>query len=492
MASVLNLKKVLRQTSIYLIGDVMRRAVGFLMIPLYTRYLTPADYGTIELVELFVVIAGICFGLAVVSDSMVRIYHEYSSEEDRGSVVASAIFTAVILGFVVVAVAMVASGQMSLMVFGATKYRWIIRSAFIALLFSSVTEIALVYQQVRQRAVFFVAFSIAQLVAGAALNVYFIAVARQGVLGFILSKLVVTSISAAVLLTLVFRETGYRFRWESARRMVGFGGPLMLSSASIFIIHFSDRFFLNHFTSLAAVGIYALAYKLGFLVTYLVGQPFGSVWNVSLYAHVSEERWKEKFARIGACLTFFLALVATGLAVFADGTLTIMASRPYAPAALLVPMIAFGYAFRETGDFFRGLLFINKRVFVFGRITLGCAALNLALNWVLIRSHGAAGSAWATLLTWLAYMTACWILAWREHRVPLSPVPLARLCALGGALYYASTFFHGLHIVGQLAADSLLMVLMVAYGWKAGYLNFNTDTAIAVGIEGGATAPVRE
>ena len=54
---------------------------------------------------------------------------------------------------------MMDSALLSLLVFGTAKYGWLLRSAFVALMFSSVTEIALVYQQVRQRAAFFVIFS---------------------------------------------------------------------------------------------------------------------------------------------------------------------------------------------------------------------------------------------------------------------------------------------------------------------------------------------
>ena len=462
------------------------------MIPLYTRYLTPADYGIIELVELFVTIAGICFGLSVVGDSMVRIYHEYTGERERGAVVSSAIFIVAALAASVAILTMILAGPFSALVFSTPKYAWLLRSAFLALLFSSVTEIALLYQQVRQRATFFVIFYVCQLLAGAGLNIYFIAFAGRGVWGFVLSKLVVTGVGAVVLLCIVLRETGFRFHWDSGRRMVRFGGPLMISSVSIFIIHFSDRFFLNHFRSLADVGIYALSYKLGFLVTYLVGQPFGNVWNVTLYAHVDEGRWKEKFARVFACLVFFLLFVATGISVFANGMLTLAVSRPYVAAAALVPVIALGYAFRETGDFFRGLLFINKRVFLFGRITVCCALLNLALDWALIRQFGAPGAAWATLLTWFAYMGCCWLLAVREHRLPISPAGLAALSAAGGAAYYISTFLRHGSLPAQLAGDGLLMLLFLAYGWKAGYLNFSADALAPVALESAAAVVVQE
>jgi O-antigen/teichoic acid export membrane protein len=473
-------------------GDIVRRGVGFLMIPLYTRYLTPADYGIIELVELFVMISTVCFGLSVVGDSAVRIYHEQRDEEGRGTVVSSAILIVAMLGACLAATAALASGRLSLWIFSTPKYAALIRAAFVALLFSSITDLALVYQQIRQRACFFVVFSVCQLAVTVALNIYMIGYVRLGVWGFVTSKLMVSGVSAGVLLWRVFHEITCRFEWQVVRRMIGFGGPLILSSASVFIIHFSDRFFLNHFATLADVGVYALAYKMGFLVTYLVGQPFGNVWNVSLFAYATEAGWKQNFARVSVCLTCFLVMAATGVAVFAHGMLAITTNESYGSAAFLAPIIAFGYAFREIGDFFRGMLFINKRVLLFGRITMGCAFLNLALDLVLIRKYGATGAAWATLLTWGAYMVLCWLRAWREHRVPVSPVRVAGLCSLGAVVYYASTSFWRLTLAGELAANALLMLLFLTYSWAAGYLDFTTDLKTPVGLDDKAAQAVPE
>lgn len=475
MQSSFSLRRIFRQSSIYLAGDVIRRGVGFFMIPLYTRYLSPADYGIIELVELFVIVATICFGLSVVGDSAVRVYHEQRDDDGRGTVVSSAILIVAMLGACLALIAALAAGNLSVWLFRTHQYAGLIRAAFLALLFGSVSDVALLYEQIRHRASFFVAFSVCQLIATVVLNVYLIAYARLGVWGFVTSKLIVSGISAAVLLSRLFGEIGCRFEWQSARRMIVFGGPLILSSGSVFIIHFSDRYFLNHYGTLADVGVYALAYKMGFLVTYLVGQPFGNVWNVSLFAYAAEDGWQRRFVRVAGCLTFFLVAAATGIAVFAHALIAITVNQAYAGAAFLAPVVAFGYAFREIGDFFRGMLFINKRVFLFGRITATCAVLNLALDTVLIRKYGASGAAWATLLTWAAYMALCWGLAWREHRLPLSPLRVGGLFGFGASVYFASTFFRTLSLPGEILGGVLLMLVVLVYGWSAGYLDFAPD-----------------
>jgi O-antigen/teichoic acid export membrane protein len=230
-----------------------------------------------------------------------------------------------------------------------------------------------------------------------------------------------------------------------------------------------------------------LAYKFGFLVTYLVGQPIGSVWNVSLYSHVGADYWRKNFARIALYLVFFLLLATVGLGVFIRETLSVIASPAYAPAAVLVPVIAFAYAFREVGDFYRGILFINKRVMLFGRITVSCAVLNLLLNWALISRYKAMGAAWATLLTWVVYMIACWVLAYREHRIPHSAKSFALAFCLAVAVCVSAEFLRPLPIGLRWTGSISLILLFVSSVWSLGYFDLDERQLIrrqlAVGRE---------
>lgn len=465
----MRLAALFKQSSIYFVGDFFRRGVGFLMIPLYTHYLSPADYGLIELVELFVTVATVTFGIMAISDSAVRIYHEYTQPFDRASVIRTALTVVAVASFLVAAVAVMLAGPLSLAVFRTAEYTSLVRAAFFVMFFGNLLETLLVYQRIRERAVFFVTFSLLQLAATLGLNIYFIAFAGLGVWGFMLSKIICTTLSVLLLLVLLRKELVGRFSWDVFRKMAAFGTPLIFSGLSIFIVHFSDRFFLSHFATLAAVGVYSLAYKFGFLVTYMVGQPFGSMWGVNLYAHVSEPKWKEQFGRVLSYLVFFLVLAALALSVASREVLSIMAPPSFASAALLVPIIALGYAFREVGDFFRGILFINKRSAIFGKITAACAVLNLALNGYLISRHGAAGAAWATLLTWLAYMASCWVAARREHRIPYPVRSFALLAGLAVAVYLLGTLLPAVSLFWRSAIDGMLVVLFVGLAWVTGY-----------------------
>src|SRR5262249_7087681 len=87
---------MVRHILVYGLPPILARAVGFLMLPLYTRVLSPTDYGTLELVLLAVTFLNMFLGLEFV-EGLIRFYHSYPAEPDKAKVVSTAIlFTGVL------------------------------------------------------------------------------------------------------------------------------------------------------------------------------------------------------------------------------------------------------------------------------------------------------------------------------------------------------------------------------------------------------------
>jgi O-antigen/teichoic acid export membrane protein len=458
---------LLKQSSIYFLGDMARRLASLIMMPLYTRCMSPAEYGAAELIDLTVMVASVVFGTLVMSDSMIRTYHVQS--ESRGRVISTGIYTVAVLSGALAILGIGFAHPMSLFLFRSTAYEGAVQAAFIALVFMNLAELGLVFQRMQHRAGRFVAISLTQLLLNIGLNIWLLVFLRMGVFGFVLGRLIAVGFSAIIVLVLTLREVGFKFDRMAARGMLSFGSPLLLSSWSIFIIHFSDRFFLTRYTTLAQVGIYALAYKIGFMVSYMVGEPFGRVWSVSLYKYASAPRWQEQFASVFRYLAFALVLVGLSLSIFSRQGLAILSNGAYAAGVRLIPVLVFAYVCREAGDFFRGVLFIGQRPGTFSAITVVCAMLNITLNYWLIPRHGAMGAAVATLLTWFAYMGICWIAAQFSQPIPYPLKALAVLSAACGLILYAGTLIEMQSLVIEGALKCLLLAAFTAVLLAAGY-----------------------
>ncbi len=330
-----SLGRVLRHSTLYAFGNIAGRAVAFLAIPVYSRFLSPAEYGLIELVEPSTQTVAIAFGLQAVGTALARLFHDQASEAARNSVVSTALVGTAVLSAVVTAAGVAGAGAIS-------------------------------------RAVFHT---------------------DAGVWGFVSSKLIVSVAGAGFLPWRLRRDVGWHWRGVYVPEFIRFGAPLVVSGLSYFAVHFSDQFFLTAAVSLAELGRYALAYRFALMVNALVGDSFAKSWDVSLYRHTNEAGWREQFAQVFAY--FALALCTTGLAiaVFSPELLSVMVPASFMPPALLLPVLVLAYVLRDVADFFRSLLLINKRAAWVGKIALAAAAGNLAMNMLLIPAYGTFGVA---------------------------------------------------------------------------------------------------
>ena len=270
---------LLRDSTLYFIGNLSFKAIGFVMIPFYAHFLSPEQSGVLNLIELAMQVVAIAFGLQTVGAALTRIYHDQSTEAGRRETISTAMLCTILLaGFIaVVSIAFADPIARAINVEGQTG---LLRLAFGAMFFSSIVEIALVHERMQSRARFYLAYTIVGLVATLSLNIALIGVIHLGVLGFIVSKLVVAVAGCVYLLGRIWREVGIVWRGAIARALAVFGAPLIVSGMSYFAVHFSDRLFLAHISK-ADVGVYSMAYNFAFLLSVLIGDSFSKSWGVS-------------------------------------------------------------------------------------------------------------------------------------------------------------------------------------------------------------------
>src|SRR6478672_9230888 len=78
-----------RHTAVYGLGNVLAKVIGFLMLPLYTRYLKPVDYGTLEILDLSMSLLGMFLNMGITA-ALLRCYASAKTEEATRKTVGSA------------------------------------------------------------------------------------------------------------------------------------------------------------------------------------------------------------------------------------------------------------------------------------------------------------------------------------------------------------------------------------------------------------------
>lgn len=457
------MSRLLRASSFYMLANVASRAVGFLAVPFYSRFLSPAEYGLIELIELSTQMVAIALGLQCFGTIVTRLFHKQATPEGQRGVVSTGLLSSAVLNAVVLGAAVLLSAPIARAVFHSAEHAPLLQAAFAAMFLSNLVEVALVYERIQERAGFYLAYSLVTLFVTLGLNVLFIGVLGAGVWGFVASKLVVASGGAAYLTRRLAREVGWRWRGEFVPHFVRLGVPLTFSGLCYLIVHSSDRFFLASSVSLEEIGRYALAYRFAFLLTVLVGESFRKSWEVTFYRYAEGAGWQDGFGRVVSYLVLAEAAAALALAVCGQELLAVMVPPAFRPPPLLLPILVLAYAVRDIGELYHSLLLVNQRTSRIAGVALFGAVVNTGLNALLIPTYGIHGAALATLLTWVAYATVCCVAARREHGVP---VPLTSMLgvvalALGAFALSCATRVNGFALQCLLDACWVLLFCVV-------------------------------
>src|SRR5690554_5032844 len=74
----------------YAIGNIARKLIGFLMLPIYTRFLSPADYGAVGLLGFALALLEPFFG-ARLAQAIPKFYFDTKEQDQRRAIITSAI-----------------------------------------------------------------------------------------------------------------------------------------------------------------------------------------------------------------------------------------------------------------------------------------------------------------------------------------------------------------------------------------------------------------
>ncbi|HEU5219819.1 MAG TPA: oligosaccharide flippase family protein, partial [Gemmatimonadales bacterium] len=272
------MKRLGRDTMIYGMTTVISRLVSLIMLPVYTRLLTPADYGVMSLLDNTIDVATILFTMGALSGTT-RYYFKAETEQERLTLVGTAFSRLIVSSMIGTLVLLLGAPLIWQYFLHGAGSPGLIRIAALTFFLGDLSPVALLLLQIRQRAGLLSVIGIARLVMQLGLNIVLVVHFRMGVAGVLLSSMITTGVIGVTGVVFYLRIVGLRFDRAVGKQLGRFGRPYQLSGAASFILTFGDRFFLQALAGAAVVGLYGLAYQFGFLLTQLGVAPFMRAWG---------------------------------------------------------------------------------------------------------------------------------------------------------------------------------------------------------------------
>lgn len=463
-------KQVGRHVLIYGLGIVLSRAIGFIMLPVYTSFLTPADYGVMELVQMTLDVISIAAG-AQLALGMFRYYHKAEAQAEKNAVVSTAL-VALALSYAVVGTGtFIFAGALSQLVFDSTVHADLIRIASVSLAFQSLLVVPLAYARLRDRSVLFVAANALKLALSLGFNLLFLVHLGMGVKGIFLGNLIANLCVGGWLATVVLREVGLHFSRAATRNLVRYGVPLIGMHLASFIMTFSDRYFLQAQGDATVVGLYTLAYVFGFVLAMIGYMPFESVWEPKRFEIARQPNRDEMYARAFIYLNVSLVTAAVGIALFVGDLLRIMSTPAFHSAADIVPIILIAYVLQGwTGMQNIGIL-MKERTELITLAAWAGAVTALLSYWLLVPEYLGWGAAIGTVLAFAVRHILVYVFSQRVWPVAYRWAPVLRLLALAFAVAIVGELLPPMTVLHSIVTRAALFAAYLVAMWHLSVLS---------------------
>lgn len=388
------IKHFFKDSIIYAIPSILTRGVAFILLPVYTHYLSPSEYGAIELLTLTFALLNIVLPLEI-TQAVARLLPE--TENRLKSSLASTAFWFTFASFMAfVSILWFFSSEAALFLLGNASLSSLIRLAAFAMLANALFY--LMQNQLRwslqPRA-----YSISGLTFSftmAATSVTLVAAFNMGLKGVILGQLSgsIIGLFSAFYFSRATIPIKFDIDMQQLKEMLAFSSPLILSSIAVYFTLFTDRWLLRELMSIDDVGVYSVAYRLA-SITSLVIIAFQMPLVPLIYHNYKKA---ETAGAIGEIFAYYLALLlplVLLLSLFSNEIVFFVSPPDFQEAAVLIPLLTISVVLMNIYFFSPGLG-LAKKTGTKAIINIIAAIINIILNFVWITEFGRIGAAMAT------------------------------------------------------------------------------------------------
>ena len=487
------IKRLGSHVIIYGFGNAGTRMVGFLLIPVYSRYLTPEDYGVLALVTMFAQVLYTFMNMGQ-SSAMFRTYFRHENPEDRQTVITTSLWLILSLSFPIGLLALVLSKPLSSMLVGSPVYGVWVALGVAGVAFKILLRLPQAVMRAREQSRRYALLTVAQTFVALVLAIVFVVGLHLGGRGVLLSQLLAEVLICVYLVPEMVRGLSFKFSMRDARELLSYGLVLVPGALLSFVIHLADRYFLKVFVSVSAVGIYALGYRVGEIL-YMVIFAFELAYPQFVYGHLKSPDARQLYARV---CTYYLAGVGflwLVVSLLAEETVKIMAHPAYHEAYRVVPYIAGAFLFQGLGTVWNISMFVHRIVKYRLMTSIATATVSLALNFLLIPRYGMMGAAGAALGSFIFQFAVQARVGYHLYPVPHEWGRVARLVAVGAGVYAIGSAIHWGSIPVAVAGKSLLILAAPLVLYATGFFQSGETVrikALVSSFRRGGIAPAPE
>ncbi len=386
----MNLRVFGQNAIIYTIGSTVLRFTAFLMLPLYTHFLTKSDFGLFQTLLLTIQIMITIVDVGVRS-GIVRFLSEYEKNNKLNKLLGSALAINLSSGILLILASLsilvpifrliVPQGDITLLIFLTS----------LAAVFQTLSINIMAYYRARNEGLKYMLYSLGAAVILIVTNVIFLILLKMNLEGALLAQVITYASVWFVASIIIFSRHGISISKPIVQKLFKFGAPLVFAMSGDLITNTTAVYFLTYFRGLEAVAIYALAFKIAQIANMSVIGPFQMAYEPFVFSHKDDPEIKRTIAKLLSYLLIVFSIVSFGIVYFFRDLTSVIFSNSYKDSYLLLFFILPGMGFMGLQYVAQSLLHIKNKTHITGVTIATVTFVSLFLNYFFIKMWGIYG-----------------------------------------------------------------------------------------------------
>src|SRR4051794_29804318 len=432
------LRRLATTGAAYTAASIVSKVIAVALLPLYTRYLSPEDYGAAEILFAAVVAASIVVRLGLI-EAILRFY--YKDDEDPAAVIAGSFAGLLWLSTLGALVLLPFAGPLSELLIPEPEAlgqsaAGLVRIAIGGLWVLTMWEFMLTLFRLEERARAFFLTTILNVLASIALTVVLVVGLEEGARGLLVGSYAAAAVFVLALIALQCRRLSLRFDRGLMRRLFRFGAPTMPAEASLYLLNFVDRLIIVRSLGLREAGLYSLAVKFAQAVNVLV-RGFQLAWPPLAYSIRDDEEARGVYATVVTLFVAGCAFVIAGMWLFSRWIVRALAAPEFFGSYKAIGLLATAATLYALYMVLVVILGRTGRTEFNFPATAAALATNIALNLALIPPLGIVGAGLALVASYLVVLVLMYSFTQRLFPVPYEWGRLARIVLVSSSLVLA-------------------------------------------------------
>jgi O-antigen/teichoic acid export membrane protein len=460
------LRRLATTGAAYTASSVTSKLIAVGLLPLYTRYLTTADYGAAEVLITGVIAASIIIRLGII-EALLRFY--YQAGEEPSEVVRTSFASLLWTTTIGMLVALPLAAPLSQLLLGHSDAA-LLRIAIFGLWVFTMFEFLTALYRIDERAKAYFFFTVSNVLVTIPVTVWLVVGEGKGASGLLWGQYATGALFLAGLVIADRRRLGLVPDFALWRRMLRWGLPTMPAELSLYSLNFIDRVLIVRIVGLGDAGIYAISVKFAQGINVLV-KGFQLAWPPLAYSIQDDDEARRAYAVIVTWFVSVAAFVVAGLWLLSRWIVRLLAAPKFFAAYQTIGLISTGvmlYALYLVLVIILGRT--GRTEFNFPATGVG-TLVNIALNLALLPSMGIIGAGVSLVASYAVILVLMYVFTQRLFQVPYEWLRLGQAMGLAAALVLAGELLLPTSGFGGLAGRTALWFSYPLLLWFTGFLN---------------------